>query len=236
VIDSVIECVADESNTNINTATPTNGCSAAVSAGTYLSRVYTKGYTSLLAGDLKISATAAENNGTNSYALANEVVAEGPMWWDGELLQSAKIYNVTTATSINPPDAVSQHVGWDEARFPSFESNTTADAVLDCKAMGDGSTDDTAALQTCIDVHDNVFLPKGLYRISSTLILHPGSSLVGLSQVYAAHDCICILVGEGVGCGVGTGVSEVVGVSFWGSVGSNGMDCATIEATHVQQS
>lgn len=70
-------------------------------------------------------------------------------------------------------------------RFPSFERAEVADAVLDCNATGDGSTDDTAALQECLNRFNSVFLPKGLYRISRSLWMRAGTALVGLSQTHS---------------------------------------------------
>jgi len=47
-------------------------------------------------------------------------------------------------------------------------------------AVGDGETDDTAAIQRAIDENTVVFFPEGWYRISGTLRMRPGSCLVGL--------------------------------------------------------
>lgn len=50
--------------------------------------------------------------------------------------------------------------------------------VKDFGAMGDGTTDDTAAIQAAIDSLDGpgtVFLPAGIYKISSTIILGDGA-------------------------------------------------------------
>ncbi|PHY20146.1 glycosyl hydrolase family 28-related protein [Caulobacter sp. BP25] len=45
---------------------------------------------------------------------------------------------------------------------------------------GDGSTDDTAALQKAIDTHRVLYLPVGFYRVSDTLKLRPETVLIGL--------------------------------------------------------
>ena len=76
---------------------------------------------------------------------------------------------------------VSQHV-WDEASFPDKGTPGVADASADCGAVGDGVTDSTASLQACLSAHGAVFLPPGLYRISATLQLSPGGSLVGMGN------------------------------------------------------
>ena len=45
---------------------------------------------------------------------------------------------------------------------------------------GDGTTDDTAALQKAIDTHRVLYLPIGFYRVTDTLKLRPDTVLVGL--------------------------------------------------------
>ncbi|USI74564.1 gluconolaconase [Sphingomonas morindae] len=47
-------------------------------------------------------------------------------------------------------------------------------------AAGDGTTDDTAALQRAIDTHRTVYLPSGHYRVTDTLRLRPDSVLIAL--------------------------------------------------------
>ena len=46
--------------------------------------------------------------------------------------------------------------------------------------VGDGATDDTAALQKAIDTHRVVYLPMGHYLVSDTLHLRPDTVLIGL--------------------------------------------------------
>lgn len=47
-------------------------------------------------------------------------------------------------------------------------------------AKGDGTTDDTAALQKAIDSNRVVYLPQGFYMVSDTIRLKPDTVLVGL--------------------------------------------------------
>ncbi len=57
------------------------------------------------------------------------------------------------------------------------------DTWVNARALGvrgDGTTDDTAALQKAIDGHRTVYLPMGRYVVTDTLTLRPDSVLVGL--------------------------------------------------------
>ena len=65
---------------------------------------------------------------------------------------------------------------------PTFDDSPTAPVnVLTFGAVGDGKTDDTAALQRALAAPGSppVFLPYGYYLISSTLTMPPGGALVG---------------------------------------------------------
>jgi hypothetical protein len=47
-------------------------------------------------------------------------------------------------------------------------------------ATGDGSTDDTAALQKAIAAHKTIYFPAGQYRVTDTIVLKPDTVLIGL--------------------------------------------------------
>ncbi|HVU84351.1 MAG TPA: glycosyl hydrolase family 28-related protein, partial [Puia sp.] len=50
-------------------------------------------------------------------------------------------------------------------------------------ATGDGSTDDTRAIQEAIDRYPNIYVPQGWYRVSRTIRLRPGTALIGLTPI-----------------------------------------------------
>ena len=60
-----------------------------------------------------------------------------------------------------------------------------ANAKTVCGARGDDVTDDTAALQACLNQYSSIFLPPGRFRISATLDVPPGSSLVGMGSAFS---------------------------------------------------
>jgi hypothetical protein len=47
-------------------------------------------------------------------------------------------------------------------------------------AVGDGTTDDTAALRKAIAEHQTIYLPAGQYRVTDTIQLKPDTILIGL--------------------------------------------------------
>ena len=57
--------------------------------------------------------------------------------------------------------------------------------VLDYGAVGDNSTDCTAAIQAAIDTGRPVFLPEGVYKITAPLISH-SSGMVLIGETFAA--------------------------------------------------
>jgi glucan 1,3-beta-glucosidase len=62
-------------------------------------------------------------------------------------------------------------------------------AIVDCGATGRNETDDTAALQACIDRCEAVYLPYGIYLVSDTLRLNSKTALIGemLTNIYLAE-------------------------------------------------
>lgn len=71
-------------------------------------------------------------------------------------------WSVANMKAIDKPreDVISKHA-WNESEFPNFWDDDAIDAMIICGAKGDGVSDDTKALQYCLDNHHHVFLPKG---------------------------------------------------------------------------
>lgn len=63
---------------------------------------------------------------------------------------------------------------------PSVPDMSTWVSVTSYGAVGDGITDDTDAIQKAVDENDAVFFPEGWYRITNTVKMRTGSSLIGL--------------------------------------------------------
>jgi hypothetical protein len=65
---------------------------------------------------------------------------------------------------------------------------------------GDGTTDDTAAIQKAIDAHRVLYFPSGHYVVSDTLALKPDTVMVGLHPTLTQFDLLDTTPGfQGVG-------------------------------------
>ncbi|MBN8217205.1 MAG: hypothetical protein J0L75_11235 [Spirochaetes bacterium] len=71
---------------------------------------------------------------------------------------------------------------WDDKTFPFFED---ADAVniKDLGAKGDGKTDETAVFRAALLQHPKLFVPRGIYVVSDTLVLSARTALFGGSRL-----------------------------------------------------
>ena len=174
IIDVSITC-AGTAQTAINTSQSTygrdlyvHGCATAINQAT-ASPLRTK------SGQWLYIAEYAKGAGGSGEGYVTDVV-----YPRGRRVAGGLVSRTTSlpAGSAPPPDLVSKHL-WSERSFKDMGAAGVADARTDCGAKGDNRTDDTAALQACLDKHTAVFLPPGLFRISDTLLLPPGGSLVG---------------------------------------------------------
>ena len=65
-------------------------------------------------------------------------------------------------------------------------------SVKDFGAIGDGIADDTLAFQRALTASKSVFVPKGTYRITSTIALGDGQSLVGVGDASELHTTLSL--------------------------------------------
>ena len=102
----------------------------------------------------------------------------------------AAVLNTTALSSSPDWDAMCDRHSWGDnhnSAFPGHHSHNAIN-VKDARyaAVGDGVTDDTASLQRAIDDANRtgapVFIPRGAFRTSRTLVVPAGVQLVGLAR------------------------------------------------------
>ena len=67
--------------------------------------------------------------------------------------------------------------------IPDLPSMDTWVNLKSMGAKGDGTTDDTKAIQDAIDKYPTIYVPQGWYRVSETVRLKPNTVLIGLSPI-----------------------------------------------------
>ncbi|MGA7808399.1 glycosyl hydrolase family 28-related protein, partial [Bradyrhizobium sp.] len=72
--------------------------------------------------------------------------------------------------------------------IPALPASSEWVNVRTLGVKGDGTTDDTAALQRAIDTHRVLYLPSGRYVISDTLALKADTVLIGLHPILSQID------------------------------------------------
>lgn len=86
---------------------------------------------------------------------------------------SIRVMNRNGSTVYSAPEATE--------RYSNAVLSNVAINVTDFGAIGDGVTDDTTAIQAALDAGagGSVYLPKGVYRCTETLVVPPGTIFYG---------------------------------------------------------
>src|SRR5262249_3671331 len=85
--------------------------------------------------------------------------------------ETETVFDASSVAALPPP------VVSDLAPLPAGATWVNARSL---GALGDGKTDDTAALQKALDANRAVYLPTGKYIVTDTLRLRPDGVLIGL--------------------------------------------------------
>ena len=102
-----------------------------------------------------------------------------PAFIDGERRPS--VVEMAPGCAPPPVNLQAKHLWPEIENEATWQTPGATNAVEDCGAKGDGLADDWSALQHCVDEHAVVVLPKGLFRVSQTLVLRRGA-LVGVGR------------------------------------------------------
>jgi hypothetical protein len=121
---------------------------------------------------------------------------------------------------------------WLEAANPVF--NVKLDPY---NAVGDGVTDDTAAIQAAIDAASggSVFLPAGQYVITTTLTVSERTSIAGVgyeSQILHTGNNVCFSVETG-NPGYHDARATLQGFRITGSSGASAIGVEIVDSSHT---
>lgn len=113
-----------------------------------------------------------------------EIAAPGPgAYVVGDLCQGAQDLNGAESFGGGVTFAPSGEAAAVPTDIASLPPMATWVNVRSLGAKGDGTTDDTAALQAAIAAHDVLYFPSGRYRVSDTIELRPATVLIGLNPI-----------------------------------------------------
>lgn len=156
-------------------------------ANIYMNNVYVKGATSI-ANNWSV-ADPGSWTCVNEYSYSS---GSSTNLLDG-MLNKTEIRNKTENITLDAEDLVRElrmkHI-WDNDAFPDYESTgfvnvKDASKMNDLPAKGDGTTDDTNALEYAIANYNTIFLPKGTYQISRSLTLKKNTMIFGTHRTYS---------------------------------------------------
>jgi hypothetical protein len=120
-----------------------------------------------------------------------------------------------------------------EAIFPTYSPQMFG-------AVGDGTTDDTAALQSALDAGEGntVVVPDGTYKLTSTLTIRSGTRLIASPKAHflrsSSMDAMLINYADGVTGNYGMVSNIVVSGGIWDANNDEFSDnCTTIAFGHA---
>jgi hypothetical protein len=102
-------------------------------------------------------------------------------WYNGAVTD--KTLFVQSEVSADPDwNQIKKKHLWDESSFPFFEDSDAVN-IKDLGAKGDGVSDDTAVFKAALKEHSKIFVPRGIYMISDTLVLGKDTALFGAARI-----------------------------------------------------
>lgn len=155
---------------------------------------------------VEVSSTNASkniNNGTwfwykNKLCIATKDISQGTSFVDGTNYIEINVADILNTLQKNISDETNAREQADTLLQQNINNETTArqetDTLLkqsideiktiyanvkDYGAIGNGIIDDTLAIQNCIDNNQSIYIPNGVYKVTSTITLGTGKRING---------------------------------------------------------
>lgn len=118
-------------------------------------------------------------------------------------------------------------------RFENVEGDISAIAlnVLNFDVLGDGTTDDTEAINRLLNncpENAKILFPEGIYKVSSNIIVSRKLNLIGVKPLYDANSKLLkdgsIISGGGIYFKTGSSGSTLDGLGIYTLASANGID------------
>jgi hypothetical protein len=115
-----------------------------------------------------------------------QVAGEGAIYKVKNFMHGLQMDSLQAEPAINTiQDTVSLKImpAPSKSNIAELPPITTWVNLKDLGATGDGTTDDTKAIQDAVDKYPTIYVPTGWYRVSETIKLKPNTVLIGLSPI-----------------------------------------------------
>ncbi|WP_263350463.1 glycosyl hydrolase family 28-related protein [Acidicapsa acidisoli] len=107
-----------------------------------------------------------------------------------------------------------------KSAIPALPTTDTWVNVHTLGVVGDGTTDDTAAIQKAVDTHRVLYFPSGHYVVRNTITLKPDTVLIGLHPTLTQFDLLDETAGyQGVGAPKAVIASPAGGTNILSGIG-----------------
>lgn len=137
---------------------------------------------------VEVSSTNASkniNNGTlfwykNKLCLATKDISQGTSFVDGTNYIEINVADILNTLQQNLNNETTARQETDTLLQQSIDELKTIYAnVKDYGAKGNGIIDDTLAIQNCIDNNQSIYIPNGVYKVTSTITVGTGKRIIG---------------------------------------------------------
>lgn len=132
------------------------------------------------------------SNGIDNGEIVAEEYADILGQWEERIQAMEYGIGMVKTVNGNTPDENGNVEAVDEPariRIEDLEKDQAYVTPRKYGAKGDGVTDDTSAIQQCLNENNNVYFPEGRYRITTPLTVRSGKNITGATKYHSIIFC-----------------------------------------------